>query len=126
MIDFSKVLYRKLTPIKVTDNESARYAPWLLVDGEQILHAFASGRDSLVFTNKRIIAVNVQGITGIKKDFTSLPYSRIQAYSVEEGGNMDADNELSIFMNEIGRIDFQFSKKVDIYALSRLLAIRIN
>lgn len=51
----------------------------LLIEGEQALVAYKGMRDYVVFTSKRIIAVNVQGITGKKKDFTSLPLAKIQA-----------------------------------------------
>ena len=47
-------------------------------------------RDCVVFTSKRIIAVNVQGISGKKKDFTSLPLAKVQAFSVETAGTFDS------------------------------------
>lgn len=53
-------------------------------------------RDYVVFTNKRLIACNVQGITGSKKDFTSLPYSKLQAFSIETAGTLDMDAELTL------------------------------
>lgn len=52
-----------------------------MVSGETICAAYQAIRDGVLFTNKRIIAINVQGITGAKKDVTSLPYSKIQSYS---------------------------------------------
>ena len=72
----------------------------LVIDGEHIVSCFKAVRDFVVFTNKRLIAVNVQGITGKKRDFTSLPYSKIQAFSVESSGSSDLDAELDLwFMN---------------------------
>ena len=49
----------------------------------QVVSSYSSMRDYVVFTNKRVISVNVQGLTGKKKDFTSLPYSKVQAFSIE-------------------------------------------
>ena len=63
----------------------AMVAP-LFVTGEQFIGEYQAMRDFVVFTNKRVIAVNVQGLTGKKKDFTSLPYSKVQLFSVETSG----------------------------------------
>ena len=41
----------------------------LLINGEEIVMAFQTVRDQLVFTNKRIISIDVQGITGKRKSF---------------------------------------------------------
>ena len=64
-----------------------------LIDGEIVLNTFKTVRDQLVFTNKRIIAANVQGMKGKKVDYTSIPYSKIQTFSVETAGVMDRDCE---------------------------------
>ena len=66
----------------------------LFTDQESVVATFRGIRDGIVFTNKRIIAINVQGLTGKKKDFTSLPYSKIQTFSVESAGVLDLDSEL--------------------------------
>ena len=94
----------------------------LLVENEQVLASFASLRDKLVFTNGRIISVNVQGITGMKRDFTSIPYSRIQMYSVETAGTMDFDSELTIWVSGMGEFKFEFSGSSDIVGLSKLIS----
>ena len=88
MIDFNNASFLKLRPVP-----GDAYAPMLapmLIDGEQIISSYQSIRDGVVFTNKRIFAVNVQGLTGKKKDFTSLPYSRIQTFSVESAGVIES------------------------------------
>ena len=99
MIDFQNAVFLKLRP--VPDNTfSALISPMFVAD-EQILCSFQTVRDGVVFTNKRIFAINVQGIVGKKKDFTSLPYSKIQAYSVETAGVLDLDSpELARFAAE--------------------------
>ena len=72
MIDFKNATYFKLK--KVSNEEGEMLVSPLLVDDEKIVSTYKSVRDEIVFTNKRILAVNVQGITGTKKDFTSMPY----------------------------------------------------
>jgi|GEM_PF-217720 len=79
MIDFNNKGFFKLKQ----NDEYAERVSALLIDGEHVIDSYKSMRDGVVFTNKRIISVNVQGITGSKKDFTSLPYKNIVAYSVE-------------------------------------------
>lgn len=67
--------------LKPINKESVRgEVMGLLVNGEEIAYAFQTVRDQLIFTNKRIIAVDVQGITGKRKSFTTLPYSKIQYF----------------------------------------------
>ena len=90
MIDFENKEYLKL---KESDNdEYADLINGILVSGESIIHTYKSVRDGLVFTNRRLIAINIQGITGKKKTITILPYDRVQAFSVETAGVIDLDS----------------------------------
>ena len=102
MIDFSNASFVKLRP--VNDNAFEKMIAPLLVEGEEHIGSYQSIRDGIVFTNKRIIAINIQGITGKKKDFTSLPYSKIQAFSVETAGTIDLDSELELWFSGLGRV----------------------
>ena len=121
MIDFENGSLFKLSPVS-PENQMERVGP-LLVEGECIIAAFKAIRDSVVFTNKRVIAVNVQGITGQKVDFTTLPYNKLQAYSVETAGTFDFDCELDLFFSGgIGMVRFEIKGNYDIIALSRLIA----
>ncbi len=120
MIDFNNAKFLKLNPV-----QNAAYEPLvspLFVQGEEIIQAFQSFRDGVVFTNKRIIAINVQGVTGKKKDFTSLPYSKIQAYSVETAGVFDMDSELDLWFSGMGHVRFEFSTKANITDICRTIS----
>ena len=75
MIDFNNGSYLKLKMVNV--NDGLNMVGPLLIENEGAVASYKSIRDMVIFTNKRIIAVNVQGVTGKKKDFTSLPYSKI-------------------------------------------------
>ena len=81
MIDFNNATFFKLHMVG-NDMFGSQITP-ILTDGETVLSSYKGIRDGVVFTDKRIIAVNIQGITGKKKDFTSMPYSKIQVYSVD-------------------------------------------
>ena len=94
----------------------------LIIDGEQIVACFKAVRDFVVFTDKRLIAVSVQGITGKKRDFTSLPYSKIQAFSVESAGSFDLDAELDLWFSGLGEVRLEFKGSVDIRRLGHMIA----
>lgn len=120
MIDFEKAAVFKLSPCDPRDI-SQSVAP-IVIPGENIVLCFKSARDHVVFTDKRVIAVNVQGITGKKRDFTSLPFNRIQAFSVETAGTFDLDTELELWFSGLGKVRLEFKGNVDIRELSKMIA----
>lgn len=71
----------------------------VLIDGERVVKAFNLFRDFVVFTDWRIISVDVQGLTGKKKSYETLPYSSISRFSVETAGTMDMDSEIDIYVS---------------------------
>lgn len=120
MIDFSNASYLKLRP--VSDGTFSSVLSPMFVAGEEIIGTFQSIRDGVVFTNKRIITINVQGITGKKKDFTSLPYSKIQAYSVETAGVFDLDSELEIWFSGLGKIKLEFVARANVSEICKTIS----
>lgn len=120
MIDFTNKNIIKLKPADIAEGQKS--VGELLVDEENIVFTFVSMRDKLVFTNKRIISINVQGLTGKKVDYTSIPYSKIQAFSIETAGTIDLDSELDVCISGLGKIRFELSSKSDVKGLGKLLA----
>ena len=94
----------------------------LLIPGEEVISSYTAVRDYVVFTNKRVISVNVQGLTGKKKDYTSMPYSNIVSFSVETAGVLDLDSELDLFFSALGHVRFEFTGASDVVAISRCIA----
>lgn len=84
------------------------------VSGEEIIQCFQTIRDQVIFTNKRVFVVNVQGITGKKVSYFSYPYSRVQYFGIETAGVLDIDSELVLVFNDGNRLQFDFKSKVDI------------
>ena len=123
MIDFKNASFFKLKP--VNDNDFAGIITPMFAPGEQIIQTFRGIRDGVVFTNKRIITINVQGLTGKKKDFTSLPYSKIQAYSVESAGVLDLDSELDLWFSGMGRVRFEFVARANVSEICRIISERV-
>lgn len=122
MIDFKNGCFFKL--LKTNENAAKDILP-ILVLNEEIVGVYKSMRDYVVFTNKRIIAVNVQGVTGKKKDFTSLPYSKVQVFSIETAGVFDMDSELELYFSGLGLIKFEFSGVNDIVKIGQFLSSAI-
>ncbi|MBA6340219.1 PH domain-containing protein [Colwellia sp. MB02u-10] len=118
MIDFNNKGFFKLKQ----DTDYAEKVSDLLLDDEQVVDSYKTMRDGVVFTNKRIIAVNVQGITGSKKDFTSLPYKNIVAYSIETSGTFDLDSELEIYFSALGKVKFEFSGQSSMLEISKIIS----
>ena len=118
MIDFNNKGFFKLKQ----NSDFADKVKELLLDDEQIVDSYKSMRDGVVFTDKRIIAVNVQGITGSKKDFTSLPYKNIVAYSIETSGTFDLDSELEIYFSAVGKVKFEFTGKSSMLEISKIIS----
>lgn len=119
MIDFQNGTYVKLGPVD-PQSLAGELQP-LLIDGEEVHLAFKGIRDSVVFTNKRLIAINVQGITGKKRDYSSLPLNRVQAWSVETAGTFDFDSELDLWFSGLGRVRLEFKGSVNIRHMSQLI-----
>lgn len=119
MIDFKNGSVFKLK--KVSGDSVERDVAPLLVPGEQIIGAYKGVRDYTVVTNKRLICVNVQGMTGKKKDFTSLPYSKVQAFSVETAGHFDLDSELDLYFSGLGHVRLEFTGASDIVKIGQAI-----
>jgi len=98
----------------------------ILLDDEKVLMAFKAGRDVTLFTNIRIMIIDVQGLFGCKIEYTSIPYSSVKAYSVESAGLWDRDSSLSLYTRnrwDIAKINMDFrSGKTDIMQIQMLLS----
>ena len=96
----------------------------LLIDNEEVELGFKLFRDVFMFTNKRLILIDVQGVTGSKAEYKSLPYKHISRFSLETAGTFDLDAELKIWISseQTPSISKKFNKKVNIYDLQNVLA----
>ena len=96
----------------------------LLIGGEEVVMAFQTVRDQLLFTNKRIIAVDVQGITGKRKSFSTMPYSKIQYFSIQTPGfgELIPESELFIMFSNTFTAKFEFKGGVDIGKIGRMIS----
>jgi hypothetical protein len=122
MINFNKNSLWNLTPINL--NSVHNEVNGLLVNGEQPVMAFKTVRDQLVFTNKRIISIDVQGFTGKRRSFTSMPYAKVQFFSIQTPGFLELvpDSELFLRFANGFEATFEFRGNVDIGQIGRMIS----
>jgi len=95
----------------------------LLTEGEQVEGAYQVIRDLFIFTNKRLILVDKQGLTGKKVEYHSIPYRSITRFSIETAGHFDLEAELKIWVTgQAEPIVKTFDRSLDIYKLQSILA----
>ncbi len=97
----------------------------MLIEGETAIAAYKTFRDTAIFTTKRLIVRDAQGLTGKKVEIYSLPYSSINMYSSENAGKvLDFNSELELW-TRAGHIKVKLNKGIDIRKLDKLIASNI-
>ena len=95
----------------------------ILVEGEQVVRAFRIVRDLFIFTDKRLVLIDKQGLTGRKAEYHSIPYKSITHFSVETAGTFDMDSELKIYISSNPvPIEREFKRGTDLVGVQKLLA----
>jgi hypothetical protein len=98
----------------------------IVTEGEKVEKAYKLIRDMIVFTNRRLILIDKQGMTGKKVEYHSIPYRSITHFSVETAGTFDLDAELQIWISSMQQpIQKQFKKDKSIYDVQKALALYI-
>ena len=99
----------------------------ILTEGEVMELGFKLIRDTFIFTSKRLILVDVQGVTGSKTEYLSIAYRSISRFSIETAGNFDLDAELKIWIasESTPSIVKKFNRSVNVYDVQKVLAIHV-
>lgn len=98
----------------------------ILIEGEHIESAFAIFRDKWVFTNKRLILLDIQGLTGSKREYLTIPYGSVDRFSIETAGTLDDDCEMKLWIKGMAEpLEKEFKRNTDIKGLQRALASHI-
>ncbi|SHJ81384.1 PH domain-containing protein [Arenibacter nanhaiticus] len=99
----------------------------LLIENEKIELGFKLLRDTFMFTNKRLILIDVQGITGSKVEYKSIPYNSISRFSLESAGTLDLDAELKLWISSESTpsVSKKFDKTIDVYEVQKYLAGKV-
>jgi len=94
-----------------------------LVEGESVAKAFRILRDLFIFTDKRLLLIDKQGLTGKKAEYHSIPYKSISHFSVETAGTFDMDAEMKIYISgNPTPIQREFKRGTDIVGVQKILA----
>jgi hypothetical protein len=111
----------------VSNEELLKNYASLLIEGEEIELGFKLIRDTFIFTSKRLILIDKQGITGSKTAYKSISYKSISRFSVETAGTFELDAELKIWVSseQNPSITKQFNKSVNVYDVQKVLAYHV-
>ena len=111
----------------VSPEELTKKYEKLLIINEQVELGFKLFRDVFMFTNKRLIIVDVQGLTGSKVEYRSMPYKNISRFSLETAGTFDLDAELKIWISgeNSPTVSKKFNKSIDVYEVQKFLAEKV-
>ena len=122
MINFNKNSVWDLKPIELSAVRDE--VKGLLVLDENVISAFKTIRDQLIFTNKRIIAIDIQGLTGTRKSFASMPYSKIEFFTIQTPGfgELISDSELILMFSNGFVATFEFKGNMDIGKIGRTIS----
>ena len=94
----------------------------ILIDGEEAIAAYQTIRDNAVFTNKRLIIRDSQGLTGKKIEMYSIPYSSINMWSTENAGKLfDLNAEVELW-TRAGHFKINLKKGIDIRKFDKIIA----
>tara|TARA_Y100000588_G_C13647987_1_gene666695 strand:+ start:154 stop:537 length:384 start_codon:yes stop_codon:yes gene_type:complete len=110
---------------KVDSKESIDMISDILIAKEKVDLAYTHVRDKVWFTNKRIIALDVKGLTGSKKEFRMFPYSQITSFTIETAGTFDLDCDFHIFISGLGEIVVKFAKSIDIKEIGLYMSKKV-
>lgn len=111
---------------KVTNEEDKELFEMFLAKDEPIELFYRHTRDKVIFTDRKIIAIDIQGLTGKKKEFKMFPYSKITSYSVETAGTFDWDSDLKIWVSGVGVFGIKLGKKIDIQEIGKFLSEKVK
>lgn len=109
-----------------TEQLNVKYSR-LLIEDEQIELGFKLFRDVFMFTNKRLILVDIQGLRGSKIEYKSMPYKNISRFSLETAGTFDLDAELKIWISSesMPSVSKKFNKSINVYDVQKYLASKV-
>lgn len=96
----------------------------LFTEGEWVEIGFKLIRELFIFTNKRLVLVDKQGLTGKKVEYLSIGYKSISRFSIETAGHFDLEAELKIWISseQTPSVVKKFNRQVNIYDLQKVLA----
>ena len=117
---------KNLVALKQMSPEDGKelWGQFLLPD-EMVFGVYKGIRDSLVITDRRLIIIDVQGLTGKKKEVMFVLFSKVVSFAVETAGTLDFSAEMKFWLSGIGGIKINFVPNTDIFGIGRFLSRKI-
>jgi hypothetical protein len=112
------------TADKVSTEKATERLGTFLIEGESILLSFKTYRDFYAFTNKRLLSLDVQGLTGSKKEVRSIGWGKVSGFSIEGAGTLDTDAELKLWVSGMPMVEVKLDRSTPIEDIQRILAER--
>lgn len=122
MINFSKGGSFDLK--KIPDSKMIGDVTRLFISGEQLVGVYQTLRDQVIFTNKRIITIDVEGFTGVRKEYFILPYTKIQYFGLKTPGlaELIPDAEMLLYFSNGMEAALEFKGSSDILEIGRAIS----
>jgi Bacterial PH domain len=98
------------------------YIADFIIEKESVITAYKLWRDMIVFTSERLIYIDIQGLTGTKVSYNSIPYSSIKSFTMETAGTFDMDCEITLSGHGIGTIPLKFARGTDLKPVYKYLS----
>lgn len=109
--------------VALTQQEAHDKVSRLIAENEEVVIGFQLLRDSIIFTNERLITIDVQGLTGNKVSYTSIPFSSIKWFSMTSAGTFDMDSEIQLAVQQMSLpLSLKFKKGTDLEPIYQLLS----
>lgn len=109
---------------KVSEDKINKNVSQLLIKGEEVIGVYKTVRDQVVFTDRRIVTVDVEGMTGVKQHIFVIPYKKIQYFSMETQGFMELlpDSKLTVYFSNGVMVSFDFKGNNDLLEIGRAIS----
>jgi Bacterial PH domain len=109
--------------VEFSISEASQNLAKILIPNENVVKAYKLVRDQIIFTNERLILIDVQGVTGSKVSYQSIPYSSIKVFSMESAGTFDLDCEIKLYIQGVHEpISLKFKKGTELETIYMTLS----
>ncbi len=110
--------------MRLQDKDICKNARALLLDGEQVVGAYKTVRDQVIFTTHRIIAVDMQGVTGTRQQLFVLPYRKILHFGIQTAGFGDPmqTSQLTVCFADGHEAKFGFIGQKDLFEVTNAIS----
>lgn len=110
--------------IRIKEKELCKNAQALLLETEMVIGAYKTVRDQVVFTSRRIIMVNMQGVTGTRQEIFVLPYREVLHYGIQTAGFGDPlqTSQLTVCFADGHEAKFGFIGQEELFAVANAIS----